>query len=424
MDFNYFPCKKTSEFIANFPLPDNSFSASAITVEQAYRANRLGIVNTEFNAVINWWGDSRIQVLDEYIFARKYFNPSRVVIAMLLRILTFHNPIKEIVAFMKSRKVKRLRLNNGKSPIELFENYTFKFLTKQPSITVIIPTLNRYNFLAGVLRDLENQDYKLFDVIIVDQSDNFNSSIYTNSKLKLTVIRQEEKALWLARNNAIKNSNSEFIALSEDDIRIPPDWISNHLKCIEFYNADISNGVFFPKGEKIPEDKNIFRWSDQFATGNALLKKSVFNKIGLFDRQFEKQRMGDGEFGLRAYKAGIKSIMNPLAWCEDLKAPTGGLRENGNWDAFRPKNIWSPRPVPSVLYYFRKYFGTKATVLALLINIPPSIAPYRFKRNKKMLALGSILSLILLPLVIVQVYRAWRKSSLMLKNPIIELLDV
>lgn len=399
---------------------DELFSHQSRRIELSYRANRLGIFNRDFSPGINWWSELEIPISDEYLFARKYFPASRVLVALITRILTFHNPIKEITAFKKSAIVKKIILANTTPVPEGFNKFPFKFFEEKPAITVVIPTLNRYKHLANVLTDLEVQDYRHFDVIVVDQSDAFDPDFYKNYKLNIRVIRQEEKALWLARNTAIKNATGSFIALSEDDVRIPKSWLSNHLRCIEYYNADISNGIFFPQGESIPQDKNFFRWSDQFATGNAFLNKRVFLKTGLFDRQFEKQRMGDGEFGMRAYKMGVKSIMNPLAWCEDVKAATGGLRESGNWDAFRPKNIWSMRPVPSVLYFYRKYFGTKAALISLLIQIPPSIVPYRYKRNKKMLIAGSAISILLLPLIIFQVLRSWKKSTLMLNNPLIE----
>ena len=89
--------------------------------------------------------------------------------------------------------------------------------------------------------------------------------------------------------------------------------------------------------------------SDQLDTGNVLLKRGVFKKIGLFDRQYEKQRMGDGEYGLRAYLEGFLNISNPYAQRLHLKVGTGGLRQMGSWDGFRPKNWFGPRPVPSVL---------------------------------------------------------------------------
>lgn len=102
----------------------------------------------------------------------------------------------------------------------------------------------------------------------------------------------------------------------------------------------MSSGVSLSTvGAEIPENYSYFCWSSQLDTGNVLLKKDIFRKIGLFDRQFEKQRMGDGEYGLRAYLAGYKNISNPKAKRIHLKVSQGGLRvKGGSWDAWRPKN--------------------------------------------------------------------------------------
>src|SRR5690606_33192491 len=89
----------------------------------------------------------------------------------------------------------------------------------------------------------------------------------------------------------------------------------------------------------------------------------------------------------------------------------GGLREMGSWDAFRPGNLFSPRPVPSVLYYFRKYYGKRAAMFALIRDIPTSIIPYRFKSNKSLILLGFIGGLFFIPLMIIQISLSWRQSS-------------
>src|SRR5690606_34012180 len=158
--------------------------------------------------------------------------------------------------------------------------------------------------------------------------------------------------------------------------------------------ADLSSGVSLSVvGAEVPPHYNYFRWSDQLDTGNVLLKKDIFRKIGLFDRQFEKQRMGDGEFGLRAYLAGYKNVSNPKAKRVHLKVGQGGLRQMGSWDGWRPKKWNAPRPVPSILYLSRKYHGDKLSKLWIIPHILPSIIPYRFK-NKKSLKL---LSVILIP---------------------------
>ena len=147
-----------------------------------------------------------------------------------------------------------------------------------------------------------------------------------------------------------------------------------------------------------------------------LVRKEIFTKIGLFDTKFEKQRMGDGEFGLRAYLSGYRNISNPLAKRIHLKVGQGGLRQMGSWDGWRPKKFFGPRPVPSILYLFRKYYGNSAARWALLKNVPASIVPYQFKGNKVFIVLGIFISILIVPIVSVQVIFSWYKSSSILKN--------
>ena len=359
----------------------------------------------------------KLPLKDEYHFMRKYFNSLWINYILLIRLLSFRNPFKEIPAWFKTRKTKRS--DYLKSPIlyKKWDSFESSLLKENPLVSVVIPTLNRYKYLYDALKNLENQDYQKFEVIVVDQSEPFQKDFYDNFKFNLNLSHQEEKALWLARNTAIRKSNGELLLFFDDDSRVEKNWISNHIKCLDFFNAEISSGVSISKvGAEIPENYFFFRISDQLDSGNVMIKKEVFQQIGLFDCQFEKQRMGDGEFGLRSYLQGFLNISNPYAERLHLKVGTGGLRQMGSWDAFRTKKWFAPRPIPSILYLFRKYYGTDRSCFALLKTIPPSIIPYRFKRNKKMLLLGVIISVFLLPLILVQVGVSWKQSSVKLKQ--------
>ena len=357
-----------------------------------------------------------VPLKDNYHFIRKNFNSFWVFFVLLLRLLSFKNPFKEFVAWWSTRSTNQFKEVNSIIEYKDWDIFNSDLIEENPLVSVVIPTLNRYDYLKSVLKDLEKQDYSNFEVIVVDQSDNFNKDFYKNFNLNFQIINQKEKALWLARNTAIKVSKGEYIALSEDDVRINPDWIRLHLKCIDFFKAEVSAGVFYPEGEHIPKSRSFFAIASQFATGNALLHKNIFKTVGLFDRQFEKQRMGDGEFGMRLYLEGIKSISNPYASCVDVKAGTGGLREMGSWDAFRPSNFFSPRPIPSVLYYFRTYFGNASARLALLRTVPISIFPYQFKKNKPLLLIGLLVTVLILPIVGFQVLKSWNLSSKKIKQ--------
>ena len=272
-----------------------------------------------------------------------------------------------------------------------------------------------------VLHDLEKQSYKNFEVIIIDQSDSYNEKFYRGWDLKIKFFKQNEKALWLARNNAIKASAGNFILLTEDDVRFKKNFILNHLKVIDYFDCDISNGIFHSKGSNLNSKNNFFKISDQFPTGNTLLKKKVFEYVGLFDRQFEKQRMGDGEFGTRCYLAGKLAISNPLSSCIDIKAATGGLREMGSWDSWRPKSIFSPRPIPSVLYYSRKYWGNKLSIINAVLTLPRSISPYRLKKSGFGKLFSYLLFILFSPIFLVQFLISWRTATKMLSQG--ELID-
>ncbi len=423
---NYFALFK-KDHTSVFPIPksfpkkiqqqlilDNEYSSNhAQEYDLSWQAIQKGYVG---NAK-TYTSFKKLPLIDEYHFLRKYFNSLWATYVLLIRLLSFKNPFKEISAWYITRKIQRS--DYLKTPIlhEEWGGFGSSLLKENPLVSVVIPTLNRYQYLKDVLEDLEKQEYKNFEVIIVDQSEPFQKEFYKDYNLDIHLIHQEEKALWLARNTAIRGSKGDFLLFFDDDSRVEANWITNHIKCIDFFKADISSGVSISTiGAEVPKNYSFFRISDQLDTGNVLIKKDVFRTIGLFDRQFEKQRMGDGEFGLRAHLQGFLNISNPYAQRLHLKVNTGGLRQMGSWDAFRTKKWFAPRPIPSVLYLFRKYYGVKRTWYALLKTIPPSIIPYRFKRNKKVMVLGAFISILIFPIIILQVIVSWRKASLKLNE--------
>lgn len=417
-DWGYFPTPEqfhSLDFL--FPIDLGYSSKVGQNRDRAYTAFQSGLIQKNAKFGMDVWQNECIPCVDEYRFLRKNIHTAWVIYVLFLRLITFHNPIKELSGFFKTRKVKRVDYSMQVFEYAEYDIFESALLQSQPLVSIIIPTLNRYDYLSDVLRDLEQQDYKNFEVLVVDQTDPFQESFYQGWQLDLRYWYQEEKALWKARNEAIQVAKGNWILLYDDDSRIDSNWISEHLKTIDFFQADISSGVSLSVvGAEIPKHYSYFRWSDQLDTGNVLLKKSIFHHIGYFDLQFEKQRMGDGEFGLRAYLNGYKNISNPKAKRVHLKVSQGGLRQMGSWDGWRPKKLFGPRPVPSVLYFSRKYFGDKLTLANILVSILPSLIPYKWKGNRILKMLAFIFFPFLIPLVFYQVFSSWKFSNIMLEQ--------
>lgn len=356
--------------------------------------------------------DVRItNVEDNYVFIRRFFSTVQLIYVLIIRLLSFKNPLFELHAFFNALfKSKRVLIApQNYTDWDTFESVLIK---KNPMVSVIIPTLNRYQYLKDVLADLEMQDYQNFEVIVVDQSEPMDFEFYDGWILNIRIIQQEEKELWLARNRAIETSKGDYILLFDDDSRVDPDWMKNHLKCLDFFNVKISAGVTHTLvGGGLGTKDTYFHLSDVFDTGNAMVNRSVFENIGLFDRQFEKQRMGDSEFGLRSLLGGYNIISNPYSKRIHLKVETGGLRQMGSWDALRPKSLFSPRPVPSVLYLIRKYYGNTEALYYLIKNIPQSYMPYKFKKNKLMKLAYCLMFPLFMPIAILAVFNSWSISN-------------
>lgn len=417
-DFGYFPTIQQLE-AASFPYGIDTHYKSPIAQARdvAWTAFQQGFINKNDTAGLDIWKKEAIPLQDEYVFLFKNFHKAWVYYVLLIRILTLHNPFLEVRSFLKAKKTKRFDFAKNHCSYPDYEAFESQLLHEKPLVSIIIPTLNRYIYLKDVLQDLEKQTYKNFEVIIVDQTDDFQEQFYQGWNLDLHFWFQEEKALWRARNEAIQSSKGSYILLYDDDSLVEPNWIAEHLKTLDFFDADLSSGVSISTvGDEIPKHYSYFRWSDQVDTGNVLLKRAIFENIGLFDRQFEKQRMGDGEFGLRSYLAGYKNISNYKAKRVHLKVAQGGLRQMGSWDGWRPKKLLGPRPVPSVLYLARKYFGTNFTAYYIVHAILPSLVPYQFKKSKFLKVFSFLTLPFVLPLVCFQVMKSWQLASVKIKE--------
>ena len=416
---NYEVVEETNDFEPLFKLDKNYESINSAKLEMKFILLMNGF-NCEKEKVRQLTLSSinhRPSTKDEFRFARKHFNIGWSLIYLIYRLVTLKNPLSSILYFFQALMHKyksNFGLDHGLTTI--VDNFKCKLIKNKSHVRIVIPTYNRYECLNALLNDLQKQDYLNFSITVVDQSRPFNESFYEKFNLDIELIHQENPALWNARNKAILNSSEEFIALLDDDSRINSDWISKHLKCLDYYNADVSAGISISSyGSKIPKNYAYYRIADQFDTGNAMLRRYLFQSCGLFDEQYEGMRKGDAEFGIRIFRNGFLSISNPEAKRIHLKFAFGGLRQMGSWDSLRPTNVFDPRPIPSVLYFSRTYFGDKRAVKYLFSSIPFSMTKVRYKSNKFFIVISVLITFIFLPFILVQIVRSWIASTKMLK---------
>lgn len=96
--------------------------------------------------------------------------------------------------------------------------------------SIITPNFNSYNLMERYFRSLEEQEYKNFEVIIIDDAstdDSYKSLIQYQDKTKLNmrILRNEKNTgPGIARNYGIKEAKGEWITFIDND-----DWVEKTL---------------------------------------------------------------------------------------------------------------------------------------------------------------------------------------------------
>jgi glycosyltransferase involved in cell wall biosynthesis len=324
---------------------------------------------------------------DRFLFLRRHFGRKWVAYAALRRALATKRPVRVRNGFAGSG---RSAVALAAPAAGLVERAPVAF-DRDARVTVVLPTLGRYELLRPLLGQLREQTVTPVEILVVDQNDadRRDEALYAEfADAGVVPVYQDVRGQWIARNAAVQRAKGDWIAFLDDDSEIGPDFIEAHLEGMARYGADLSTGASLAVvGAPVPDNYGFFRVADQWDSGNGLCRRSLFADLGLFDEQFDRQRRGDAEFGLRVQLAGGLVLHNPHAVRIHLKATEGGLRAYGSWDGFRRKTRTGPLPVPSMLYYTARYHTPRQQREDLALGLVNSIVPYHLKRRASLRAM-------------------------------------
>jgi glycosyltransferase involved in cell wall biosynthesis len=181
-------------------------------------------------------------------------------------------------------------------------------------VSVVIPAYNCERFIAEAVESVRRQEYEPNEIIIIDDgSTDGTSSCVKGLGGDIRYVYQANKGPAAARNRGITMSRGEVIAfLDADDY-----WPANKLKIqIERMNKNPEIEVVLGRikctGLLTEEDRKIrFESADNtmisICLGSGVFRKSVFEKVGLFDESLRHYE--DHDWFLRAREKGISMII-------------------------------------------------------------------------------------------------------------------
>jgi len=258
------------------------------------------------------------------------------------------------------------------------------------TISAVITVYNKQNIIGKTLESLLAQPVDFKEIIVVDDG-SIDDSVkvvkeFAAKHKNVSYLFQKNQSVAGALNTGLKMASGEFIAVLDGDVVLDENWISKLMPYFEDEKVAAVSGL-----TKVMNSKNI--WSalagynveyrqskitaefvDHLSTTNTIYRKSVLDKLGLFDPDFRYGQ--DNELSYRIISAGYKLALSHKTFCLHFwpESFMGYVKQRLHGALARmmlikkhPKR-WSGDKVSSLRYFFELPLGL-IFLLSLVISL-------------------------------------------------------
>jgi glycosyltransferase involved in cell wall biosynthesis/peptidoglycan/xylan/chitin deacetylase (PgdA/CDA1 family) len=202
--------------------------------------------------------------------------------------------------------------------------------------SIVIPTYERREIVARSVAALNNQSFRDFEVVVVDDG----SSDGTADALRalevdfpLEVISRPNEGASVARNVGAAAASGEFLLFLDDDMEADSEMLAEQDRSLR-EGADMVLG-HLPLHPDSPDNllsQGVGRWAEkrrerlegiagelpitELNTGQMSISRANFERLGGFDPSFTQEGLYGGEdldMGYRVGRAGLRLVFNPAA---------------------------------------------------------------------------------------------------------------
>jgi poly-beta-1,6-N-acetyl-D-glucosamine synthase len=184
-------------------------------------------------------------------------------------------------------------------------------------ISVIVPARNEEHNIGLILKDLKQQDYNHFEVIIIDDHSTDNTIKVAHSIIddRFQIVEASQEGKKRALTQAISLAKGEIIVTTDADCRVDRSWLSSINKILQDNSAMLVGGVsieanhtFFSQMQAIEFASLVGSGAASLSYGiptmcngaNLIFRKDKFEEVGGYEGNFEVAS-GDDEFLMRKF---------------------------------------------------------------------------------------------------------------------------
>lgn len=166
-----------------------------------------------------------------------------------------------------------------------------------PLVSVIIPSYNRADWLRAAIDSVLAQDYPHYQLIVVDDgSQDETPALLRSYGNRLTLIRQSNQGVSVARNAGISRAEGELIAFLDSDDRWLPGKLAVQVAYMQAHPELLfcqTEEIWMRRGVRVnPKQKHrkqagmIFEpslWLCLISPSAVMMRPDFFRKVGRFD---------------------------------------------------------------------------------------------------------------------------------------------
>lgn len=158
-----------------------------------------------------------------------------------------------------------------------------------PFLSVIIPVFNAERHIADAIKSIQAQKYPALEIIAIDDGSTDQSAAILQSFSDVHYSFQPNNGPASARNHGIKLARGEYILFLDADDLFPIKKIQQQLR---YFQDNPSLEIVMGKSQFFFEEganTDAFRFPDEsylvlsILLGCGFFRRTVFNKVGLFD---------------------------------------------------------------------------------------------------------------------------------------------
>ncbi len=133
---------------------------------------------------------------------------------------------------------------------------------KSVAISVIVPIYNVESYVLGCLTSIQNQTFRDFEVICIDDGSTDKSgqiaSDFCSKDKRFYLIRQENKGLSGARNTGLDAARGRYVYFVDSDDYLHPQALEIMYDVIQEQKTDVVNIQLLKTKERYPVDFSVF----------------------------------------------------------------------------------------------------------------------------------------------------------------------